>query len=122
MVERVRNVIKSDKKKGKRPLNADETSMPKRKIKKVDEIFQRYPIACNNITNSESSETLEQHKKAISMELSKSKPRDTVLLPLMKYTYNERRMLILSEDNEAKSVNALLEMYPALSNFAIVSS
>lgn len=122
MVERVRNVIKSDKKKSKRPLEVAETSTPKRKSKKVDEILQRYPIGCTSINHSESSETLEQHKKAISAELSKSKPRDTVLLPLMKYTYSERRMLILGDDNEEKSVKALLQLYPALSSLAVVST
>ena len=113
-----RNVLKSDKKKGKHPLEATESVTPKRK-RKADAILQRYPISCNNVSRTDNSETLAQHSKAISSELSKSIPRDTVLLPLMKYTFNDRRALILEGGN---SVKAVLDVYPALSSLAIVSS
>ena len=61
--------------------------------------------------------TLNQHKAAIVNELSKSKPRDTVLLPLMRSTFGERRMFIL---NEATSVQSILSVYPILHRPAIV--
>ena len=50
-------------------------------------------------------------------ELAESKPRDTVLLPLMKSTYHNRRNFIL---NEATSVASILSKYPALSSTAAV--
>lgn len=59
------------------------------------------------------------HNKAIKVELAKAKPRDSVLLPLMRSTYGERRMFIL---NEATSVQSILEKYCALSRPAIVSA
>ena len=54
----------------------------------------------------------------IDTELGKAKPRESVLLPLMKSTYGERRIFIL---NEATSVAIILTNYPALSCPAIVS-
>ena len=64
------------------------------------------------------SDSVEMHKKAVSDELDKSKPRDAVLLPLFKSFYNERRMFIQSE---ATCVKQIIEKYPALSRRAIVS-
>lgn len=66
---------------------------PKRK--KSDSILRRYPIVPNSIATAENSETLEQHCNAIATELRKAKPRDTVLLPLLRLTYDQRRMFIL---------------------------
>ena len=117
MVERVRNVLKSDKKKGiKRPASV---SQPEPKRKKTDNaILRRYPIGSAGASHLGDGESLEQHKKAITTELAKAKPRDNVLLPLLKLTYEERRMYILNGGNTIKEV---LEEYPALSNPAIVS-
>ena len=70
------------------------------------ELLRRYPVSSSSVVCFENSESLEQHTKAISNELSKLKPRDTVLLPLIKSTYNERRMFIL---NEATCVDSILE-------------
>ncbi|ORU90789.1 MAG: hypothetical protein A6F71_07510 [Cycloclasticus sp. symbiont of Poecilosclerida sp. M] len=114
MVERVRNVIKHDTKKTKRPLSiSDEDTTPKRR--KGSGILKRYPIIQSEL---EDEATLSQHKAAITTELSKNKPRDTVLLPLMKSTFGERRMFIL---NEATSVRNILSVYPSLHRPAIVS-
>ena len=44
-------------------------------------------------------------------ELSKAKPRDAVLLPLMKSTYPSRRIFVL---NEAVCARQILDIYPAL--------
>ena len=59
-----------------------------------------------------------QHNNAISTELKKSKPRDSILLPLFKSTYGERRMFVL---NEAESVSHILEKHPGFPRPAIVS-
>lgn len=115
MVERVRNVIKRDYKMGKRPASGHDATTPKRR-KRGDELLKRYPIT-DAIVNSENAESLEQHKKAISKELAKTRPRDSILLPLMKSTYDERRMYVL---NDATSVNQILSKYPALCHPAMV--
>ena len=62
--------------------------------------------------------SMEQHKKAINEEVKKAKPRDAVLLPLMKSTFSERRLYI---QTESTSVKESLEKFPALSRPAIVS-
>ena len=59
---------------------------------------------------------MEKHKKAIATDLGKAKPRDSVLLPLMKSTYREQQMF------EVTSVAVILTNHPVLSRPAIVSS
>lgn len=84
--------------------------------KKDSEILQRYPIQCNTDV-VEGGETTEEHKRAMVSELSKAKPRESVLLPLMKSTFGVRRMLVLSDD---ASVSSILEEYPALNRPVMV--
>ena len=116
MVERVRNVIKRDSKKA-RGVTSEEAPEPKRRKKGI-ELLRRYPVSSNTFPDtSENAESLELHNKAIGTELSKAKPRDSVLLPLMRSTYGERRIFIL---NEASSVQDVLEKHNALSRPAIV--
>ena len=50
-------------------------------------------------------------------ELEKTRPRDSILLPLMKSTFGARRMFVLSD---AISVAAILKEYRALSRPAVV--
>lgn len=115
MVERVRNILKSDRKKGKRLVDTTmETPPPKRQAR--DYILRRYPVG-GSPALLENPETTAEHKKAISMELSKGKPRDSVLLPLMKSTFGERRIFILSTE---VSVYSILQEYAALSRPAMV--
>lgn len=115
MVERVRNVIKADHKKarqtGQEPVHP---SSPKRP-KKGPSLIRRYPISSYDVGDSA---TIEKHNKAISDELSKAKPRDTLLLPLLKTTFGVRRMYVM---NEATCVTDILNKYPALSRTAVVS-
>lgn len=51
-------------------------------------------------------------------EMKKSTPRDAILLPVMKSTFQDRRIFI---QNDAKSVRESLEVYPALNRPAVVS-
>lgn len=82
--------------------------------------MRRYPVSSTAPTDSsENAETLELHKKAIDAELAKVKPRENVLLPLMRSTYGERRIFIL---NEEISVHGILQKYQALSRPAVVSN
>lgn len=99
MVERVRNAIKRDYKKGKRP-SSGLTPVSKRK-KTGDKLLNRYPISSTSLdtVTQDDPETLEQHKKAMSKELDKARPRDAILLQLMKSTYTNRRMFILDDSS-----------------------
>ena len=63
--------------------------------------------------------TIKKHQAAITEELAKAKPRDTVLLPLLKTTYGEGRLFIV---NSASSIKAVKTHYPALNRPAVVSS
>lgn len=65
----------------------------------------------------EDSDSIVQHKKAMSEEMAKAKPREAVLLPLMKKSYQNRWDFIC---NEAESVQQILEEYPAFQKLAIV--
>ena len=119
MVQRVRNVIKRDNKKARGMPSEEEVPEPKRRKKGVD-LLRRYPVSNSISTNThENAESLELHKKAMGTKLAKAKPRDSVLLPLMRSTYGERRVFIL---NEATSVQAILQTHRALSRPAIVSA
>lgn len=103
--------------------DADDASLTPRKPKhqkKISDILRRYPVnvASNLGDIPADSHSIEQHKKAIQNELTKAKPRDIVLRPLMKSTYEERRMNILSV---TMSVNDFLSDYPALKRPAMVN-
>ena len=87
------------------------------KRRRKDDILARYPVTPND-SSTEDRETIERFKNGIAKELMKSKPRDSILLPLMKSTFNERRMYILGEP---VSLANMLDLYPALKRPAIVS-
>ncbi len=55
---------------------------------------------------------------AIDREMEKEKPREDVVLPLMKTTYSYRRKDML---HNQKSVTLKLETYPALKTLSVVS-
>ena len=112
-------MIKRDSKKAKEALpESVHENEPKRRKKGTD-LRRRYPVSSNDTLDmTEDADTLEQHRKAIANELAKAKPRDAVLLPLLKSTYGERRIFVL---NEATSVKSILDKYPALCHPAVVS-
>ena len=117
MVERVRNVIKADYKNSRQSgQDYPMASSPKRPKRGVNTLLRRYPVSSYEIGDPA---TTDKHNKAISDELKKARPRDTLLLPLLKSTYGERRMYIM---NEAKSVTDVLGKYPALTRTAVVSN
>ena len=62
--------------------------------------------------------TAERHMKGIADELAKSRPRDTLLLQLLRTTFGERRMYVM---NDATCVADVLKEHPALSRTAVVS-
>ena len=114
MLARVRNLIKADRKKN--PASAGYPSSPKRHCKAAaDLLLRRYPVMPQ--ASLEDTESIAQHKKAMSEEMAKVKPRESIVLPLMKMSYQNRWDFIC---NEAKSVQEILGEYPALRRLAIV--
>jgi len=85
--------------------------------KKQSNLLGRYPMSSLEIT--ENAESLQQHMKCLEAELSKTKTRDAILLPLMKSTFGEHRMLIVNDTQI--SVDEIIRKYPALCHMAIVS-
>ena len=116
MLERVRNLIKADRKKSR--VSQEQETTPKRTKRTVDHILRRYPITVNRYDTTDDAETLQQHLKAISDEMKKVKPRDRVLLPLMKTTFTVRWLFVTKD---ASNVADILENYPALKLPIIVS-
>ena len=110
-------MIKRDRQAARRPDDDQETPNTKHRKKEV-QLLRRYPVTNNILQDTnENPDSLREHNKAIEKELTKKKPRDAILLPLMKSTYGDRRMYIL---NVLCSVGNLLEKYPALSRPDVV--
>ena len=81
MLARVCNLIKADRKKN--PTSAGYPSSPKRHCKAAaDLLLRRYPVMQQ--ASLEDTESIAQHKKAMSEEMAKAKPRESIVLPLMK--------------------------------------
>ena len=84
MIEGVRNVIKRDRKQNQhQPEDEVLEQQSKRRVVKGSELRRRYPLSTSPAVYIPDAESLGQHEKAIATELTKSKPRETVLLPLM---------------------------------------
>ena len=96
MVDRVRNVIKRDRKKSRHLIQDEVIEQPPKRQAKESELLSRYAVSTSTpsvvIADPES---LNQHEKAITTELAKAKPHDAILLPLMKSMYHSRRMFVL---------------------------
>lgn len=118
MVERVRNVIKRDRKRMPSSGGSLSESTKRNKLspeaRKRDSLLRRYPTGAQLTEDAASTES---HLSAIVTELAKAKPRDSVLLPLMRSTYPSRRLFIL---NDATSAKHILNEYPALQRQAVV--
>lgn len=116
MLERKRNIAKNSKK--RKAPDDNEPCTKKRAVTKPCQLLQRYPVKVNaDIVDDDQS--FERHSKAMKEEMEKARPRDTLLLPLMKSTFSTRRGMIQFEED--KSVVDILKDYPALSRPAVVS-
>ena len=119
MLERIRNLIKADRKKSKgSPDEHQVLPAPKRNKGTVDTLLRRYPVKSYHSDGSEDKETLDQHFMAISEEMKKAKPRDRIILPLMKTTFSTRWLFVTKD---AASAKELLEKYPCLKLPIVVS-
>ena len=74
-------------------------------------LMKRYPPRVHD-DPVEDGETIKRHLSAMVTEMEKKKPREIVLLPLLKQTYSTRRDYITSD--ERSSVAEILKEYPAL--------
>lgn len=114
-------MIKRGKKKA--PTEGCEKPTPEKKRKLSSgkpEVLRRHPVkAGGRSLDIIDNETLDQHRKAIEAEMKKAKPRDSVLLPLMKLTFPHRRMYV---QNTAITMNDILEKYSVLARPAVVST
>ena len=63
--------------------------------------------------------SVDEHTRAMITEMNKARPRDHVLLPLLKSTYDSRRMYVEFDDDA--DVCSTLEAYPAMCRPAAVS-
>ena len=67
---------------------------------------------------SDDPRNVAEHTKALVEEMKKAKPRDAVLGPLMKSTFQDRRVFI---QNDATTVTEILQVYPPLTRPVLVS-
>ena len=76
----------------------------------------RYPVRVQE-TVTDDPKSVQEHNKALHEEMKKANPRDHLLLPLMKSTFDDRRVFV---QNDAASVTEILDSYPALAQFSVV--
>ena len=65
----------------------------------------------------EDPSSVQVHLKGIEEELKRSKPRESVLLPLFRSTFGERMFVL----NDASSMKEIKDYYPGLTIPAVVS-
>ena len=116
MLERIRNLVKLDRKKNPSP-DHQQNAAKRNKSSPKDKLQRRYPVTTGS--DAVDFETLEQHEKAIEEEMKKSKPRDKVILPLMKSTFQSRWLYVQRDASSAKDI---LEKYPCYKFPVIVSA
>ena len=118
MLECIRNRDKQAKKKVKDSTNlGSPTAKRQRLVAPKDDLLRRYPARIMD-ESVDDMYSVKQHKKAMEDEFKKAKPRDSVLLPLMKSTFKERRMFV---QDDARSVEDILDAFPSLCRPALVS-
>jgi hypothetical protein len=82
------------------------------------QLFRRYPVQQGS-GPLDDPRSVDEHCKAMTIEMEKARPRDQVLLPLLKSTYDSRRMYV--EFDEEADVRSTLQAYPAICRPAAVS-
>ena len=119
MLECLRNRIKHARKKLREedPLKVPPPKRTREATAKND-LLRRYPARINEGTSSEDPASITEHLKGIATEMAKEKPRDSVLLPLMRTLFSSRRSYI---EHDAEDVSKILDVYPALRRPSVVS-
>ena len=115
MIERIRNLVRLDRKKNPSP-DQQQSTAKRSKTAPKDKLQRRYPVTIGSeITDVE---TLEQHQKAVEEEMQRAKPRDRILLPLMKSTFQSRWLYVRKDASSARDI---IEKYPCFKFSAVVS-
>ena len=83
-----------------------------------NDLLRRYPTRINDGTSSEDAASIAEHLKGVTSEMAKEKPRDSVVLPLMRTLFSSRRAYI---EHDAEDVSNILKVYPALRRPSVVS-
>ena len=119
MVGALRNRVKYSRRKPREedPLKLPPPKKTREAIVKND-LLRRYPTRVNEGTSSEDPASIAEHIKGVTSEMAKEKPRDSVVLPLMRTLFSSRRAYI---EHDAEDVNNILEVYPALRRPSVVS-
>ena len=73
-------------------------------------LLKRCPLQLHEDT-IEDEESVQQHISSMTAEMSKKRPRDHVVLPLLKSTYSTRRDFIISDDRSDNQ--EILNLFPA---------
>ena len=107
LMERLWNVIQTNKRKSKDQLDIPSA---KRHKGKEDSLLRRY-LSTVELHDQVNEDTAAQHCKLMNTEAAKNKPRNQIILPLMKVTYVTQSLYIRTE---ASSVKEILETYAAL--------
>lgn len=76
---------------------------PKKKLSPKQSLMKRYPPRLHNDTR-EDNETTAQHLAAMVSEMGKKKPREIVLLPLLRRTYSARRDFMRTSSLQLRGV------------------
>lgn len=95
--------------------------IPQAKREKKDKkqiLLNRYPLKNPQQSIVDDHSSLDSHMKGLKEELQKKNPRESVLLPLMKSTFQSRRLWII---DEPEPVSVVIAKYPALTRPPIVS-
>ena len=116
--ECLRNRIKQARRKlHKMGDEGAEGTAPKRQRKSShNHLFRRYTVTQGG--SADDPRSVEEDCKAMCAEMKKGSPRDQVLLPLLKSTYNSRRTYV--EFDTDADVRSTLTAYPALHRPAAV--
>ena len=113
-------IFKAAKRKLQRKgIEGEEGSMSKHPKKSVHNghLFRRYPMQQGS-SPLDDPHSIDEHCKAMTTEMEKACPRDQVLLPLLKSTYDSRRMYV--EFDEEDDVHSTLQAYPAMPCVALL--
>ena len=84
------------------PPHETATEGPSKKLK-PSSLMHRYPIKLHK-PSAEDEEGIEKQMDALQAEMVKERPRDVLLLPLMKSTFSARRSVIQNEDQPVSCI------------------
>ena len=88
LLERLRNLRKRTKSSGANSEKTSKITVTQGSKKARSSLLKRYPPRAHIVIDED---TIVKHEDAMLAEMAKKKPREVVILPLMKQTYSARR-------------------------------